>query len=119
MSTNLARIPTFIRDLADVASRVLVDELRLDSIRADEIGLRIALDTCAEHAGELLYIASGHYYRIDERDREMYAFYTRCGRDVNKVAARFERSTKTVYRRIQLVEATIQAELQGVLFEDR
>lgn len=118
MSANLARVPAFMRDLADVAQRVLVGRLHIDPALAAEIGLQIARDACAEHAGEMLYIPAGMELNIDDRDRDMYAFYLRCGKDVNQVARKFERSVKQIYERVRLYEAMLQAENQGALFDE-
>lgn len=116
MSANLARVPIFMRDQADIAARVLVDELGLDRTRAQEVGLRISREVCAEHAGELVYVPRGDDLIRAERDREMYAYYCKCGRDVNPVARKFGLSDKQVYERIRMFEAARQAENQGALF---
>lgn len=116
MSANLARVPIFMRDQADIAARVLVDELGLDAERANEVGMRISREVCAEHAGELVYVPRGDDLIRAERDREMYAFYCKCGRDVGPVARKFGLSDKQVYERIRMFEAARQAENQGALF---
>lgn len=117
MSNNLARVPIFMSDLADIAARVLVDELGLDAERAGEIGMRISREGCAEHAGEILYIPAGQALNIDERDRAMHAFYVSNGKDINAVAHEFKVVVQTAYKRIRLVEAMLYAERQGGLFE--
>lgn len=118
MSANLARVPIFMRDQADIAARVLVDELGLDSDRAQEVGMRISREVCAEHAGELVYVPRGDDLIRAERDREMYAYYCKCGRDVNPVARKFQLSDKQVYERIRMFEAARQAENQATLFDE-
>jgi Mor family transcriptional regulator len=116
MSANLARIPIFMRDQADIAARVLVDELGLDAERANEVGLRISREVCAEHAGELVYVPRGDDLNRAERDRELYAFYCKCGRDPNPVARKFGLSVKQVYERVRMFEDGRNAENQGALF---
>lgn len=115
MSANLARVPIFMRDQADIAARVLVDALGLERDRAEEIGLRISREVCAEHAGELVYVPRGDDLIRAERDREMYAYYCKCGRDVRPVARKFDLSDKQVYERIRMFEDARQAENQGNL----
>jgi len=116
VSANLARVPIFMRELANDVARVLIDELQLDASRADELGLRIARAACQRRAGELIYVSKGAALDIDDRDRELYSLYYQYGKDANRVAQWFDISVKQVYERVRIVEAARQAENQGALF---
>lgn len=120
MSANLARVPIFMCDLADIAARTLIDELGMDPTRAAAVGFQIARNLCTEYGGEHIFVPSGFNLdraeQIARRDRKMYAFYCQHGRDANATAREFKLSAKQVYERVRVVEAARQAENQDALF---
>lgn len=118
MSANLARVPIFMCDLADIAARTLAGELGLTPEQADAIGFQIARNLCTEYGGQHIFVPSGFNLDIADRDRKMYAFYCQHGRDANVTASQFKLSIKQVYERVRLLEAAHQAENQGALFQD-
>lgn len=115
MSTNLDRIPAFMRDLADIAAQVMQDELELPHDRSASIAMRISRAVCTEHRGENIYIPAGLALDIQQRDQELHAAYVASGRDVRPVAKQFDLSEKQVYERVRLYEDTNYARNQGSL----
>lgn len=118
MSANLERVAAFMRDLAEIAARVVQEELGLPQERAVELGLRISRDACDEHRGELIYVPAGLALHLDERDQAMYEAYIAWSRDITAVARQFKVSVQTAYKRIRLYEAAAYARRQGALFDD-
>lgn len=117
MSANAERVAAMIRDLADIAEHVIKTKLRVDEAVARETGYEIAQSLCDEYRGQQMYMASNFHWRIDQRDREMYAAYVDSGRDAVATAKRFDVSVHTVYRRVRLVESAEYAERQSTLFD--
>ncbi|HET7266792.1 MAG TPA: Mor transcription activator family protein [Oleiagrimonas sp.] len=115
MSTNLERAATFLRDLADIAGRVLQDELSLPPAQAAEVGQRIARVTCDEHRGEPIYIPASLALKLEERDEAMYAFWLASGKDIHAVAKKFDITEKQAYERIRLYKAAAFTRAQGTL----
>ncbi|MEW5833606.1 MAG: Mor transcription activator family protein [Pseudomonadota bacterium] len=113
---NLARVASLTRELAEIASRKLQDALDVESAQADELGLQIAEELCAEFGGQLIYLPTGFAARIDARDRAMYAFYVAHDRDAAATAREFGVTMKTVYQRVRLVEEADYRRRQGQLF---
>ncbi|MGB3749405.1 MAG: Mor transcription activator family protein [Rhodanobacter sp.] len=119
MSTNLDRVATFTRELAETSARVLVDVLKVPDDQAAEIGLKIASQVCDDYRGQLIYIPSGFAVRINERDQAMHAAYVASGRDIVATARQFDVTVKTAYQRIRMVEASDYAQRQGALFDSK
>ena len=117
MSVNLDRVAAFARELADIVTRVVRDEVEVSDARAAEIGMTSAQKVCDEFAGQLIYVPMGFAVRISERDQAMYAEYLDNGRDAAAIAKKFGVSVQTAYKRIRLVEAAAYADAQGALFD--
>jgi len=117
MSANLDRFANLTRELADVATRIVRDELAVPEERAAEIGMQIAQDVCSEFGGQLIYIPMNALAKIDQRDRDMFSLYLANGRDAVAVAKHFGVCIQTAYRRIKLVESAAYALRQGALFD--
>lgn len=111
--TNLARIPAFMRDLADIAARIVADVLQLAPDEAERIGQRIAREACASHAREIIYIPSGRHLDITDRDLGIFARYRELGGDARNarwaelVASEFGISASSVRRRVRYIESAI------------
>lgn len=115
MSTNLDRLATFTRELAEFAASTLSAELGLSEDQAIALGIKIAQGGCRNFKGEIIYVPIDKLAQIDQRDLDMLAAYVAAGRDITPVARQFGVCVQTAYRRIRLLEAELYAQRQGAL----
>ncbi len=112
MSSSSDRIPALIAELTDLVARVVAMQLGVAAERASEVGAEAARTFCREFKGELVYIPSGHLLDIDDRDREMYAWFCTSGRNYAATARRFELGLQWTYKRIKAIEESRYAKRQ-------
>lgn len=116
MSTNAERVPMLIAELTDVVAGVVRERLRVAADDAQQLGREAARKFCREFQGELVYIPRGTLIDIDDRDREMYAWFCAHGRNYGATARQFELGVQHVYRRIKLIEYSDYVRRQLPLF---
>lgn len=116
MSTNADRVPALIAELTDVVAGVVQERLGVAQDASWQLGREVARKFCREFQGELVYIPRGTLIDIDDRDREMYAWFRANGRDYAATGRQFGLGVQHIYRRIKLIEASDYARRQMPLF---
>lgn len=115
-SRNADRVPALISDLSEIVARVVAAQLAVDAGKAQEIGMQASREFCREFKGELIYLPGGRLLDIDDRDREMYTWFCRNGRDYVATHRHFGLGLQWVYRRIKTIESTAYNRRQMGLF---
>lgn len=96
-------IPELLKEWAEIAARILVDDAGLSRNESADLGQKIALAIAEECAGSNLYIPVAYAHKIAARDRQIYDAYN--GRNRDEVCQRFGITVHTFYRAKRRVEA--------------
>lgn len=118
MSANYDRAATFLREMSDIIAMLIAEKFEIPDEQAQTIGVSCVKDACKRFAGEMIYIPKGTLLWIDERDREMLAFYVAHDRDIVATARQFDLSVPQAYRRIRMLQEADFNARQGGLFGD-
>ncbi|MDR5610759.1 MULTISPECIES: Mor transcription activator family protein [unclassified Arsenophonus] len=108
--------PELLVELAEHTAQIVRQIIDVDPAVASQIGDAVASQMMAEWGGQNIYFPMGLMWKINQRDREIFADFN--GHNHRALARKYEVSLQWVYSVVKRVKKEELARIQGSLFED-
>lgn len=114
MSKSRSKAPELLTDLSEQVSHALVELLKQDKERADQVGREVAERIASHWGGQNIYVPMGQSIRLSRRDLQVYNDFN--GSNHSDLARKYSISLVWVYKIIKAVRKEEIAKRQGDMF---